>query len=545
MPPMPMILPASPPPVRPEPAARISFARAGSAGGNSEFGKTLARATRTDKNDAADRSGRKATSKAEPKEAAKPFDRDAVDESLSSTVDGSSVRDGEVGDATDDDLLMGESPASTAPTGNATDVNAEAQDSPSVAQDSAQEAASSESAAAETNAKSDSQSTVAGGSLRDQIGATTAGSTDSTTGGMVGPQSAELPVTQPDADRTQAKRLLSQFNTANEESSRRAPTNPNAVAATQPADAAAASAAIAASAQRDESKSSKQESAPTPIAASSARAQPLQAQTVATQARPQSQYSNKAKSGIEVNAVVTDSQPASAAAPASARAAQVEASIRMENALAMMANSSEGNATSRMSTDHAVQAIAGSKLADATTSSPSLAQQLQTWSSPEDQEFSGQMTRGLAAMMNQRGGMMTMRLNPPELGEVRVQMTLSRGVVSAEFQASTAQAHALLDRNLTALRSALEGQGLTVDRLNVHVAPPAAAGQQMWRDESSGSWNQHGGSSQNRHDHDAANGESRGRHEQSQDGRQRWNREADFSDFFNDLETQFATVSQS
>ena len=135
---------------------------------------------------------------------------------------------------------------------------------------------------------------------------------------------------------------------------------------------------------------------------------------------------------------------------------------------------------------------------------------------------------------------MTMRLNPPELGEVRVQMSLSRGVVSAEFQATTSQAHALLDRNLTVLRHALESQGLTVDRLNVHAAPPT--GHSMMRDESGGSWNQQGGASQHRHDHDSANGQSRGRQEHAGDGQQRWNGKADFTEFFQDFEATYTTL---
>jgi flagellar hook-length control protein FliK len=152
----------------------------------------------------------------------------------------------------------------------------------------------------------------------------------------------------------------------------------------------------------------------------------------------------------------------------------------------------------------------------------------------EDDQFSAQVSRGMTAMMNQRGGVMNMRLTPPELGELRVQMTLSRGVVTAEFQASTAQAHALLERGMMTLRAALESQGLTVDRLTVH-GMTHAAGQSSLRDETSGQGSSSQGSSHDRNSHDAAGGESRGRHEYAQNGAERRCGRADFAGLFDDL----------
>ena len=54
--------------------------------------------------------------------------------------------------------------------------------------------------------------------------------------------------------------------------------------------------------------------------------------------------------------------------------------------------------------------------------------------------FASRVVRGLSAMVNQRGGVMTMRLDPPELGQLRVQMSLQAGVVSARFFAEQGQA---------------------------------------------------------------------------------------------------------
>ena len=118
--------------------------------------------------------------------------------------------------------------------------------------------------------------------------------------------------------------------------------------------------------------------------------------------------------------------------------------------------------------------------------------------------FTAGVMRGLGAMLNQRGGIMTMRLQPPQLGDLRVQMTIARGVVTAQFHAATPQAHALLEQSLAVLRSALEANGLTVERLTVHLMQTTntQATRQEAADEQSQS---------SRHHSDAGEGRSRGR----------------------------------
>ncbi len=140
--------------------------------------------------------------------------------------------------------------------------------------------------------------------------------------------------------------------------------------------------------------------------------------------------------------------------------------------------------------------------------------------------------RGLAALAQQRGGTLTMRLDPPTLGEVRITMTIKQGTVSAEIAPSSAIAHDLLGADLTTLKSALERQGLVVDRITLHAPPPASrsdapatpapaahAGEQR----SDGSSQQERGDRQQGFRHDAGGGASRGRDErpegQSGDGR--------------------------
>ncbi len=135
-----------------------------------------------------------------------------------------------------------------------------------------------------------------------------------------------------------------------------------------------------------------------------------------------------------------------------------------------------------------------------------------TATGPDDgpAQFSARILRGLTTMFNQRGGVMTMRLHPPELGELRIQMTLAQGRVTAEFRATTPSAHALLERSLTILRTALETHGLSVDRLTVQPLPSVQA-RHTAPDEQP----------QQRPQHDAGSGQSRGRRDGDPESSQR------------------------
>lgn len=135
----------------------------------------------------------------------------------------------------------------------------------------------------------------------------------------------------------------------------------------------------------------------------------------------------------------------------------------------------------------------------------------------DESAVTGNVARGLTALVNKRGGVMHMRLEPPELGRVRVQMTMHQGTVSAQFQAATAQAQTVLERNMSVLRTVLERHGLTVERLTVQVQQPSqgqqTAGQQL-NDQSADQSGRH-------QQHDAGGGESRGRGDEHGEHRQR------------------------
>ena len=71
--------------------------------------------------------------------------------------------------------------------------------------------------------------------------------------------------------------------------------------------------------------------------------------------------------------------------------------------------------------------------------------------------------------MNQKGGSVTLRLTPPEMGTVRIQLNLQGTKVSAQFHAETDSAQRLLTQQLGQLRTSLESQGLNVERLGVQA----------------------------------------------------------------------------
>ena len=189
-------------------------------------------------------------------------------------------------------------------------------------------------------------------------------------------------------------------------------------------------------------------------------------------------------------------------APASARAVQIDAAVRVENttgqpATLQLAAPLPASLPSRP-TASVVQA-----LPLPTTPTPS--------ADPVHDPFTARILRGLSATLNQRGGVLTMRLEPPQLGQLRIQMTITQGTVSAEFQTATPQAQALLERSLAVLRSALQGHGFTVERLTVHTVQQGNG--QATRQDAAEQQNQ-----QERHEADAGKGESRGRRDGDQTG---------------------------
>jgi hypothetical protein len=112
---------------------------------------------------------------------------------------------------------------------------------------------------------------------------------------------------------------------------------------------------------------------------------------------------------------------------------------------------------------------AGAGIADIPTSK-SNADGIQSFSSLA-QNPTDQIAEGTAYSVKNGHKELIIRLNPDNLGEVRVNLT-SHGnqELSARLIASTQESHDLLKGQLDSLKSTLEAQGVTVDRLSVVLA---------------------------------------------------------------------------
>jgi flagellar hook-length control protein FliK len=80
------------------------------------------------------------------------------------------------------------------------------------------------------------------------------------------------------------------------------------------------------------------------------------------------------------------------------------------------------------------------------------------------------MVTAITGTLLPNGGSMSIRLDPPELGALQITVKMENGVMSASFQTSNEQATRLLSHSLSQLKTALETQGISVDRLHVHQA---------------------------------------------------------------------------
>jgi flagellar hook-length control protein FliK len=85
-------------------------------------------------------------------------------------------------------------------------------------------------------------------------------------------------------------------------------------------------------------------------------------------------------------------------------------------------------------------------------------------------------------------------LNPEHLGQVDIRIIMQNGQITAQFMTDNAAARDLLDNQMSQLRSALHGQGLQVDRLDVVVQQPSSSSnasflQQEQRQPNSGNGN--------------------------------------------------------
>ena len=142
---------------------------------------------------------------------------------------------------------------------------------------------------------------------------------------------------------------------------------------------------------------------------------------------------------------------------------------------------------------------------------------------PQDAETGPRRTaagvaRGLQALSAQKGGSLIMRLDPPNLGQVRMELNMEAGRVSVLITAAGDTARSLLRDNLGVLRHALEDRGFAVERLAVESTTKTSSDASTSRnDRGDGQDARSGSESSDRQD---AGGErSRGRRDHAPDRR--------------------------
>lgn len=82
---------------------------------------------------------------------------------------------------------------------------------------------------------------------------------------------------------------------------------------------------------------------------------------------------------------------------------------------------------------------------------------------------------------NERGGALQLRLAPPELGSLKIELNVKDGVMTAALEADNATARRLLLDHLPALRERLAEQNIRVERFDVDVRQDDTSGQAQSR----------------------------------------------------------------
>jgi flagellar hook-length control protein FliK len=85
------------------------------------------------------------------------------------------------------------------------------------------------------------------------------------------------------------------------------------------------------------------------------------------------------------------------------------------------------------------------------------------------------IVRSVRAELLPNGGSMRIKLDPPQLGALNVTVQIRDGVITAAFETSSEEATRLLGHSLNQLKSALESQGIGIDKLHVQQAPKSTA----------------------------------------------------------------------
>lgn len=100
----------------------------------------------------------------------------------------------------------------------------------------------------------------------------------------------------------------------------------------------------------------------------------------------------------------------------------------------------------------------------------------------ERARFVQRVTRAFQAA-NERGGQIRLRLSPPELGSLRLDLQIRDNAIIARVEAETTQARSILLESLPLLRERLAAQGMQVERFDVDLSGQSSGGLPQTRDQ--------------------------------------------------------------
>jgi flagellar hook-length control protein FliK len=98
------------------------------------------------------------------------------------------------------------------------------------------------------------------------------------------------------------------------------------------------------------------------------------------------------------------------------------------------------------------------------------------------EQAAAQLERGILTSMQDGTRQLTMKLDPVELGNVTVVLSVRNGEVKATIRPDRTETAQAINDQLHVLRTALEQQGLKVDRLEVQTQLQDNSFSQAWQD---------------------------------------------------------------
>jgi flagellar hook-length control protein FliK len=171
---------------------------------------------------------------------------------------------------------------------------------------------------------------------------------------------------------------------------------------------------------------------------------------------------------VRVNANQPSPNVAAIAAPTTAAASPIDGSAGAD------AKSAKSSATLKSTSLSAFGRFDRDGLL--TSSGPRQAGESQDAPTVDPARFVGRVARAIETAQ-ERGGPINLRLSPPELGSMRIELSLKDGVMNAKVETETASARQALLDNLPALRDKLANQNVRIERFEVDVRRDAQGDQ--------------------------------------------------------------------